>query len=75
MPEISQQLRELLDDRFPGDVIISDPSRWLDPPTDRDIDFQVGWWAALTMIVNTASVGLTDNEHAIVSKVGELADD
>jgi len=76
MADLSAQLAEIIAERFPpGNVILTDPAHWLDPPTDRPIEFQLGWWAALTMIAQTGDDGLTDNEHAVVSKVGALAGD
>lgn len=70
------QLGDLITARFPtGNALITDPDSWHEPPSDKPLDFQLGWWAALTMIAQTGTSGLTDAEHAIASKVGDLAGD
>lgn len=77
MTNLAQALAEVLMDRFPDDgtVLLADPAGWAEPPVSKPLDFQLGWWAALTMVARTATSGLTDVEHQIVRRVNELAED
>lgn len=76
MPDVAAQLAELIAERFPpGEKIVTDPAEWFDPPNDENIEFQLGWWAALTMVTRTGGVGLTDHERAVIDQVGSLAHD
>lgn len=68
-------LRHAVLSEFPeGNLILTNPHDWHDPVTEG-IDFQLGWWAALRMVVETGNPGLNDFEHAIASKVADLAAD
>lgn len=70
------ELDEMLAYRFPpGEVVVTDPVSWLPAPKTRTMDFQLGWWAALSMIAAQGGHGLTDAEHAIAAKVEDLAQD
>lgn len=75
--DLAQQLGEVLMDRFPddGSALVADPALWLEPPEDRDLQFQIGWWAALTMVARTATTGLDDNERRMLVTIAELASD
>lgn len=76
MADVAAQLAEILAERFPpGQVIVTNPAEWFDPPSERDIEFQLGWWAALTMIATVGGSGLTEREQGIIDNVGRLAED
>ena len=62
--------------KFPeGNHVLVDAYRWPDPPVDRPLDFHLGWWAALRMVIEMGEPGLNDFEHGIATKVAELASD
>jgi hypothetical protein len=68
-------LRRAVLSEFPeGNLILTNPHEWHDPVTES-ADFQLGWWAALRMVVETGTPGLNEFEHAIAGKVADLAAD
>ena len=83
----AEALARLVRSRFPdGNLVLSDPTKWLDPTSssvrsstgrtaDDDTDFQMGWWSALTMVAQLGEPALNDFEHGIATKVAELASD
>ena len=74
----AEALASVVRSRFPdGNLVLSDPTKWLDPPghLDDDTDFQMGWWSALTMVAQLGEPALNDFEHGIATKVAELASD
>lgn len=76
MADLAQQLAEVLMDRFPDESpIVANPADWLHPPEGRDHQFQLGWWAALTMVARTATDALTEEEHGILRTISDLAAD
>ena len=77
MADLAQQLGDVLSDRFPDDgrLLVVNPADWPSPPDGRDLQFQIGWWSALTMVAQTATSALTGNEHAMIAKVADLASD
>ena len=76
MADLAAELAQMLAHRFPpGEAIVTEPASWLAAPSDRTMDFQLGWWAALSMVAKTGGHGLTDAEHAIAAKVEDLAQD
>lgn len=69
-------LNRAVQDRF-GDesLILADPAGWVAPPSDRSVDFQLGWWAALSMVVASGEQALTEFEHQIADRIAGLAGD
>jgi hypothetical protein len=68
-------LRRAVLSEFPaGNVVLTDPHQWPEP-IDPGVDFQLGWWAALRMVVETGFPALNEFEHSIASKVADLAAD
>ena len=62
--------------KFPeGNLVLSDPYAWADPPTDRPLDFHLGWWSALRMVAELGENALNEFEHSIAGKVADLAAD
>ena len=72
----AQALARVVRSKFPeGNLILCDPHRWPDPPTDRAFDFHLGWWAALRMVAEMGDPALDDFEHGVATKISELAED
>ena len=72
----ARALAEVVRARFPeGNLVLSNPYEWPHPPEDHPLDFQYGWWAALTMVATVGQPALNDFEHGIASKVADLAAD
>lgn len=72
----SVALRQVVQSRFPeGNLILSDPHRWPDPPEANSVDFKVGWWAALHMVATLGEQALNDFEIGITGKIADLAQD
>ena len=77
MPESEADVlrRTVMSECPEGNLLLTNPHEWPDPPADQDHRFQMGWWAALRMVATTSTAGLNEFEHAIAGKVAELAAD
>jgi len=72
----AEGLAQAVRSKFPeGNLVLSDPYKWADPPTDRPFDYQLGWWSALRMVAELGEQGLNDFEQAMAGKIAELAGD
>ena len=57
-----------------GNLLLTNPHEWPDP-MEQALDFRLGWWAALRMVATTGTPGLNEFEHAIATKIADLASD